>query len=120
MCAGSRVSHERCRLEAGHNGLCEKGAASTNACTLHRRTMDVFEADCCVITNADKWPEFVIPPNWSAVVDAENDLVCLVPPHISQYPSAPWWTDQEQQIDSRVRAQIICDVLNAVQSEELR
>lgn len=83
-----------------------------------RRTMTLFEADCCVITNIDKWPEYTILENWAAIVDAESDLICLVPPYISQYSNVPMASAADLQSDTKMRAQVICDALNAAQNEK--
>jgi len=108
----------RCIREGGHVGDCAPGSDPVdldNLCTLTRRSMDVFESNVTVVTNAENWPELdgQIPINWTAIVDAENDLVCVVP------PQAMYSCDdlKDQQAISKRRAQIICDILNAVQSE---
>ena len=113
----------RCTLAAGHSGFCDphgmRDIENEHMCTLKRRSMDVYESNLSVVTNADNWPELdgQIPINWSAIVDAENDLVCVVPPHVVDYHDFSTRSEIDLQTESKIRAQIICDILNMVQND---
>jgi hypothetical protein len=106
----------RCGRYAGHPGDCEPGYMDTEkyqACTLRRLSMDTYEPLVSTVTNDDNWPELdgLIPIGWTAIVDAENDLVAIVPPaYLVTYGTV-------KESDSLRRAKIIAAILNAAQED---